>query len=115
MEGGKHLDHNKVVALCTDNFNIYRESLNLYSSLHFFLLYIEPEMAAGGRFGERFKMRAERPFWSRRELLVIIWLMQILSSVPVFLDNAEPSLRNCVRASLCQPPTEFATMGTNSS
>ena len=28
MEGGKHLDHNIVVALCTENFNIYRESLN---------------------------------------------------------------------------------------
>ena len=55
-------------------------------------------------------MRALRPFWSRRELFVIIWPMQMLSSVPVFLDNAEPSLRNCVRASLCQPPTEFATM-----
>ena len=80
--------------------------------LAFFLLYIEPEMAAGGRFGERFKMRAERPFW--RELFVIIWPMQTLSSVPVFLDNAEPSLRNCVRASLCQPLTEFATIGTNS-
>ena len=32
MEGGKQLDHYKVVALCTDNFNIYRKSLNLYSS-----------------------------------------------------------------------------------
>ena len=64
-------------------------------------------MAAGGRFGEQFKMRAERPFWSRRELLVIIWLMQILSSVPVFLDNAEHSLRNCVRAALCQEKTDI--------
>ena len=71
-------------------------------------------MEAGGRFGERFKIRAERPFWSRRELFLIIWPMQTLSSVPVFLDNAEPSLRNCVRASLCQPPTEFATIGANS-
>ena len=58
-------------------------------------------MAAGGIFGQRFKMRAGRPFWSRRELFVIIWPMQTLSSVPVFLDNAEPSLRNCVSAALC--------------
>ena len=35
MEGGKHLDHNIVVALCTDSFNIYRESLKV-SSLHCF-------------------------------------------------------------------------------
>ena len=32
MEGGKHLDHNIVVALCIDSSNIYRESLNLISS-----------------------------------------------------------------------------------
>ena len=37
-------------------------------------------MAAGGRFGERLRSRAARPFWSRRELLVMIWFMQILSS-----------------------------------
>ena len=40
IEGGKHLDHNIMVALCTDSLNIYRESLNLVS----FLLYIVPEM-----------------------------------------------------------------------
>ena len=92
MGGGKHLDHNIVVALCTDNFRIYRESLNLYSSLHFFLLYIEPEMAAGGRFGERFKMRAERPFWSRRELFVIIFEL-IRNNADAFLGSGVP--RQC--------------------
>ena len=55
----------------------------------FSLLYIEPEMEAGGRFGERFKMRALRPFWSRRELFMMTWPMQTLSSVPVFLDSAD--------------------------
>ena len=69
-------------------------------------------MEAGGRFGERFKMSALRPFWSRRELFMMTWPIQTLSSVPVFLDSADPSLRNCVRASLCHPPTEFATTGT---
>ena len=53
----------------------------------FSLLYIEPEMEAGGRFGERFKMSALRPFWSRRELFMMTWPIQTLSSVPVFLDK----------------------------
>ena len=83
------MDHNIVVALCTGNLQRIFKFVFFFA---FFLLYIEPEMAAGGRFGERFKMRAERPFWSRRELFVIIWPMQTLSYVPVFLDNAEPSL-----------------------
>ena len=67
----------------------------------FSLLYIDPEMEAGGRFGERFKMSALSPFWSSREFFMMTWPMQTLSSVPVFLDSADPSLWNCVRASLC--------------
>ena len=51
MEGGKHLDHNIVVALCTDNFNIYRESLNLYSSLHFFFFTLSLRWQLVGDLG----------------------------------------------------------------
>ena len=39
-------------------------------------------MAAGGRFGERFKMRAARPFWSRRDCfdlsLVEFWVLDLM-------------------------------------
>ena len=38
----------------------------------FSLLYIDPEMEAGGRFGERFKMSALSPFWSSREFFMIV-------------------------------------------
>ena len=76
----------------------------------FSLLYMDPEMGGGGMFGERFKMSAQSPFWSNREFFMMTWPMQTLSSVPVFLDSADPSLRNWLRASLCHPPTEFATI-----
>ena len=51
------------------------------------LLYIDPEMGGGGRFGERFKMSAHSPFWSSREFFMITCPIQTLSSVPVFLDK----------------------------
>ena len=62
MEGEKHFDHNIDVALCTDKFLNIQRSFKFVFFVAFFLLYIEPEMEAGGRFGERFKMRALRPF-----------------------------------------------------
>ena len=80
----------------------------------FSLLYMDPEMGGGGVFGERFKMSAQSPFWSRREFFEITWPIQTLSSVPVFLDSADPSFLNWLRASLCHPPTEFAIIGRNS-
>ena len=64
------------------------------------LLYIDPEMGGGGRFGERFKMSAQSPFWSSREFFMITWPIQTLSSVPVFLDSADPSFLNWLSASL---------------
>ena len=55
MEGGKHLDHNIVVALCTDNFNIYRESLNLFSSLHCFFFTLSLRWQLVGDLGSDLK------------------------------------------------------------
>ena len=68
IDGGKHLYHNIIVALFTDSLNIYRQSLNLVS----FLLYIVPEMGAGGKFGVQLSSKAARPFWRRWEFLVMI-------------------------------------------
>ena len=65
----------------------------------FSLLYMDPEMGGGGVFGERFKMSAQSPFWSRREFFMITWPIQTLSSVPVFLDSADPSFLNWLSAS----------------
>ena len=61
------------------------------------LLYIDPEMGGGGRFGERLKMSVQSPFWSSREFFMITWPIQTLSSVPVFLDSADPSFRSEVK------------------
>ena len=82
VERWKHLNHYITV-------NIYIEILGLFSSLHCLFFYIDPEMGGGGRFGERFKMSAHSPFWSSREFFMITWPIQTLSSVPVFLDNAD--------------------------
>ena len=70
-------------------------------------------MGGGGMFGERFKMSAQSPFWSSREFFMITWPIQTLSSVPVFLDSADPSFLNWLSASLCHPPTEFAIIERN--
>ena len=51
IKGGKQFDHNTVVALCTDNFNIYRESLSLYSSLHFFFFTLSQRWKLVGDLG----------------------------------------------------------------
>ena len=81
----------------------------------FSLLYIDPEMEAGGRFGERFKMSAQSPFWSSREFFMITWPMQTLSSVPVFLDWSKIVMKQIWKNSYETNPKYYCFSTTASS
>ena len=75
--------------------------------------YSCPSISAGGWPGIRFSSILESPLWSRMATLFTRWPTFSSSPCPVWRARALPSLRNCSRATLCQPPRDSATMGMN--
>ena len=75
--------------------------------------YSCPSISAGGWPGIRFSSILESPLWSRMATLFTRWSTFSPSPCPVWRARALPSLRNCSRATLCQPPRDSATMGMN--